>query len=71
MNGFGYYKHFSGYVYEGVFVNGQPVNGPTKLHVSADEFKSNEKFKIYEGKSFKITVSSKNENDELFLGWFS
>ena len=66
--GLGYFKHFSGYVYEGIFVKGHPANAPSKLTISTDEFNQNDRLKVHEGKPFRITVKSKNNNDELFLG---
>ena len=70
MNGFGYYKHFSGYIYEGVFVNGHPVNAPSKLTITIEEIHptQNEKFKVTEGKMFKLAVKSRNDHGELFQG---
>jgi len=68
FRGFGYFKHFTGYIYEGIFVNGHPADAPSKLTISTEAINQNEKFKIYEDKPFRITVKSKNDSDELFLG---
>lgn len=69
MNGLGFYKHFSGYVYEGLFVNGMPVNIPNKLNVmSVDEYSSSENLlKVNEGKNFRFTVQSQLNDGKLFV----
>lgn len=72
MNGHGYYKHNSGYSYEGIFENGYPSKMATKLNIIMVETNSpelNEKSKIIEGmQPFKVTVQSVNDEDQVFQG---
>ena len=72
MNGDGFYKHSSGYLYEGCFTNGIPTNCCTKLEISVMmDTDKNGKYQILEGEQFfKVNVKCLNENNELFLGLY-
>jgi hypothetical protein len=70
MNGQAYYKHSSGYSYEGLFENGVPTKGPRKLVISIlNNIETNDKFKLLEGNQlFKAKVKVVNEEGEVFIG---
>jgi hypothetical protein len=73
MNGSGYFKHFSGYSYDGLFENDLPSKMPTKLTVAVEccNFDKTEKvFELVEGSAnqFKVTVKTVNDDGKVFLG---
>ena len=74
MNGSGVYKHFTGYYYDGQFVNGLPNNLLiTKLDISIENCSNvDNKLKIVTNKSYKIKVKSViDDTDQVFVGWCS
>ena len=71
MNGLGYFKHKSGYSYDGIFENGIPAKLATKLELTVDESNfdpTKKRFDVFEGATslFSVTVKSVNNNGEVF-----
>jgi hypothetical protein len=73
MNGHGFYKHSTGYIYDGLFENGLPNKLATKLIASLEGCnlnKAKKSYEIPEGSEFKFKVSVRavNDNEEIFNG---
>jgi hypothetical protein len=72
-NGLGYYKHYTGYTYDGVFENGLPANMATQFSIALDGCpfdKTNRVFELIEGgeaSEFKVTVKSISDEGEVFM----
>ena len=67
LNGQGTMKHCSGMSYEGLWVNGKPLNIATKLVIKCE----NPPLEVIHGETFNIEVECRNDEDELIEGEFS